>query len=249
MKRLLLVKLKWLLSAANTKTGAMYSLVKFSLFAAALFMVIQTSAQVSPAQQKADYKKLITGRADKIVSALSITDSVQYQAVLAIIADQYLALNTLQEENDQAVKAIKKDTADKNRQAPALKELEEKKSATLTQLHTAFIAQLNNHLTPAQSDKVKDGMTYNVFPITYKAYQEMIPSLTAVQKEKIYNWLKEARELAMDAGSSDKKHAVFGKYKGRINNYLSAEGYDVKKEGEEWAKRLQAAKEANQQLQ
>jgi hypothetical protein len=89
-------------------------------------------------------------------------------------------------------------------------------------------------------------MTYNVFPLTYKAYLEMIPSLTQVQKDKIYNWLKEARELAMDAESSDKKHAVFGKYKGRINNYLSAEGYDVKKEGEEWAKRIEAARQAKQ---
>lgn len=32
----------------------------------------------------------------------------------------------------------------------------------------------------------------------------------------------------MDAGSSDEKHTMFGKYKGRINNYLSAEGFDVK---------------------
>lgn len=247
MKRLLPVKMKWLLSAANTKNVAMYSFVQFSLFATALLMVIQTSAQPSPEQPKADYKKVITGRADKIVASLSITDSVQYRSMVAVIADQYLALNALQEENDRAVTVIKKDTSDRSRQMAALKEQDEKKSTALTQLHNSFIAQLNKQLTAAQADKVKDGMTYNVFPITYKAYQEMIPSLTAVQKEKIYNWLKEARELAMDAGSSDKKHAVFGKYKGRINNYLSAEGYDVKREGEEWAKRLQAAKEAKQQ--
>jgi hypothetical protein len=42
----------------------------------------------------------------------------------------------------------------------------------------------------------------------------------------------------MDAESSDKKHAVFGKYKGRINNYLSAEGYDLKKATEEWQQRI-----------
>jgi len=114
------------------------------------------------------------------------------------------------------------------------------------QLHNGFVAQLKARLTEEQVDKVKDGMTYNVFPLTNKAYQDMIPSLTATQKGKIYNWLKEARELAMDAGSAEKKHAVFGKYKGRINNYLSAEGYDVKKEGEEWAKRIQAAKESKQ---
>ena len=53
-------------------------------------------------------------------------------------------------------------------------------------------------------------------------------------------WLTEARERAIDAESSDKKHAWFGKYKGRINNYLSAAGYDLKKEGIEWEKRRKA---------
>jgi hypothetical protein len=81
-------------------------------------------------------------------------------------------------------------------------------------------------------------MTYRVFPITYAAYLDMLPNLTTEQKDKIYSWLKEARELAMDAGSSEKKHEVFGKYKGRINNYLSAAGYDMKKEGEAWQKRI-----------
>jgi Protein of unknown function (DUF3826) len=66
------------------------------------------------------------------------------------------------------------------------------------------------------------------------------------QKTKIYEWLKEAREIAMDAESSDKKHAVFGKYKGRINNYLSAEGYDLKKATEEWQQRI---KERNKPAQ
>ena len=33
----------------------------------------------------------------------------------------------------------------------------------------------------------------------------------------------------MDGSTSDEKHAVFGKYKGRINNYLSKAGYDAKK--------------------
>jgi hypothetical protein len=38
----------------------------------------------------------------------------------------------------------------------------------------------------------------------------------------------------MDAESSEKKHWWFGKYKGRINNYLSAQGYDLQKERKEW---------------
>jgi hypothetical protein len=68
----------------------------------------------------------------------------------------------------------------------------------------------------------------------------MIPRLTDVQKQQIYTWLTEARDHAMDAESSDKKHWWFGKYKGRINNYLAAAGYDLKKEGEEWEARKKA---------
>ena len=88
-------------------------------------------------------------------------------------------------------------------------------------------------------------MTYNVLPITYKAYQEEILTLTDEQKKQILVWLTEAREHAMDAESSDKKHAWFGKYKGRINNYLSAAGYDLKKEGIEWEKRRKAKAQIN----
>jgi len=106
----------------------------------------------------------------------------------------------------------------------------------------------NKKVLEEQIEKIKDGMTYRVFPITYAAYLDMLPNLTIEQKEQIFNWLKEARELAMDEGSSDDKHKVFGKYKGRINNYLSAAGYDMKKEGEEWQKRIKerAEKEKKQ---
>jgi hypothetical protein len=65
----------------------------------------------------------------------------------------------------------------------------------------------------------------------------MIPSLKKEEKDQIMSWLVEAREYAMDAESSDKKHWWFGKYKGRINNYLSAQGYDINAERKEWEQR------------
>jgi hypothetical protein len=71
-------------------------------------------------------------------------------------------------------------------------------------------------------------MTYGVVKITYERYLNLLPDLTDEQKRYIYRNLVEAREFAMDAGSSKEKHAWFNKYKGRINNYLSAEGYNLK---------------------
>jgi hypothetical protein len=57
--------------------------------------------------------------------------------------------------------------------------------------------------------------------------------------------LLEAREHAMDGGSSEEKHAIFGKYKGRINNFLSAQGIDLKAAEKELAARQEAARREN----
>ena len=75
----------------------------------------------------------------------------------------------------------------------------------------------------------------------------MIPALTKSQKDQIMVWLVEAREYAMDGESSEKKHWWFGKYKGRINNYLSAQGYNITKEREEWEKRNKQKQEKQNQ--
>jgi hypothetical protein len=186
----------------------------------------------------ADYRKIITERSAKIVNVLQITDSGKYYEALTDIVNQYSQLNTIDEQGKAAITEIKAQSLSKEATEEAIKKAEEKKSSRLKQLHADFIAHLQENLTNDQIEKVKDGMTYRVFPITYAAYLDMLPNLNTEQKDKIYSWLKEARELAMDAGSSDRKHEVFGKYKGRINNYLSAAGYDMKKEGEAWQKRI-----------
>ena len=73
-------------------------------------------------------------------------------------------------------------------------------------------------------------MKFKVEITTRRVSEWMTPVNRLVEQQRtIRAWLLEAREHAMDAGSSDEKHAMFGKYKGRINNYLSAEGYDAKK--------------------
>ena len=87
---------------------------------------------------------------------------------------------------------------------------------------------------------MKDVMTFDVVRVTYEAQCDMIPTLKESEKQQIMAWLIEARELAIDAESSKKKHEIFGKYKGRINNYLSKRGYDLTKEREAWYERVKA---------
>ncbi|TMI74078.1 MAG: DUF3826 domain-containing protein [Bacteroidetes bacterium] len=208
-----------------------YTILRVLLVTGLVFFFVQVFAQTGDAkQQESAYRKVVTERSAKIVNTLGITDSG--------IVGQYTRLNDIDEQSKAILAEIKSQSLTKENADEALKKAAEKKSSQLMQLHEEFIAHLHKHLSADQVEKVKDGMTYNICPITYAAYLDMLPSLTTEQKEKIYGWLKEARELAMDEGSSEKKHAVFGKYKGRINNYLSAAGYDMKKEGEEWQKRI-----------
>ncbi|WP_295119492.1 DUF3826 domain-containing protein [uncultured Chitinophaga sp.] len=195
-------------------------------------------------QEAADYKKVVATRSEKIVSTLGINDSAQAKKVLNEIIHQYINLNTVHEENKQVIAGIKAGTGTGEEKARSVKQQEEKKAAALAKLHQSFIIHLKQNLNEQQLEQVKNGMTYSVLPVTYTAYQDMLPGLTAPQKEQIYAWLIEARELAMDEGSSDDKHKMFGKYKGRINNYLSAAGYDLKKETAAWQQRTKEKQQA-----
>ncbi len=207
-----------------------------------LINVTNTFAQNNAVTDKDAYVKVITERAAKIVKGLNIVDQAKADKVTNIVRDQYSNLNDIYTARDLNIKSIKeKYKDDKAVRDTALAKENRKVDASLTKLHKKYLKNLSTHLTAEQVDQVKDGMTYGVLPLTYKAYQEEILTLTADQKKQILVWLTEAREKAMDAESSDKKHAWFGKYKGRINNYLSAAGYDLKKEGIEWEKRRKAA--------
>lgn len=218
---------------------------KKCILAILLLCTAQLYAQQNAANDTA-YQRVIAERAGKIVNTLEITNVAKRKKVHEQIANQYFSLNSIHDGSKATLTAIKAKPISKEEIADAVKKEEENKSEKLKQLHTQFIGQLNSTLNEEQIEKVKDAMTYRILPVTWKAYMDMLQNLTREQKDKMYAWLVEARELAMDQGSSDAKHAVFGKYKGRINNYLSAAGYDMKKEGEDWAKRIQAAKETKQ---
>lgn len=167
------------------------------------------------------YVATIQKRAAKIVAALNLTDGQKRQNVENIIANRYFKIADMEQQ------------AGKDKQAL---------QSELYLHHFEFAADLANYISDEQIEQVKNGMTYGVVPKTYGAYLDMIPSLKPEEKLQILNWLKEAREFAIDAGDSKAKHGWFKKYKGRINNWLSKRGYDIQAEREAWTKRIEEAK-------
>ena len=168
------------------------------------------------------YVENIKGRAQKIVDGLQLTDRKQARNVCNIIANRYFLLNDIHAKYDKS-------------QQDALQ-------AELYKHHFELASALALYLNEEQIDAVKDGMTFGRLKRDYQATQEMIPTLSDFEKQQILIWLKEAREYAMDAADSKGKHFWFDKYRGRTNNWLSSRGYDLKKERDNWMKRIEEAK-------
>jgi len=203
-------------------------------------------AQNTTVSKDDQYARALELRVAKIIAPLNIEKKRKLEKVHHIITSQYQALNTIHSNRDGKIKELKlAHTASADDLRLLVAGVESAAGNQVAKIHSTFLHDLGRHLSVTQVDAVKDGMTYNVANITYKGYQDMLPSLTDGQKTKIWNWLAEAREIAMDAETSEKKHWWFGKYKGRINNYLSAEGFDMKKESEAWQKRIKLASQKN----
>ncbi len=171
------------------------------------------------------YHESIAMRATAIVDVLDLDDPTQQQRVVDLVAEQYRTLRDIHDQRDRAIELLHGEGAEV---AQKVNQQRMEADHTVVVAHRQFVARLEAGVDPEQVNQIKDGMTYGVVPLTYQAYMELLPSLLDEEKQMIKAWLLEAREYAMDGGSSEEKHAWFGKYKGRINNFLSARGYDLK---------------------
>lgn len=216
--------------------------MKKLIFALLLAAVTFTASAVELKSEGRDtaYVASILKRSQKIVDKLDLKDKAQAEAVLHIIANRYFELNDIYEVRDQKLAEAKQLEGEMKQIKSDLAKYE--CDSKLYRSHFAFPATLGIYLNDEQVTAVIDGMTYGVVKVTYDSHLDMIPSLTEEEKTQILAWLVEARELAVDAENSNKKHGVFGKYKGRINNYLSKRGYDLTAEREAWYKRIEERK-------
>ena len=195
--------------------------VLFVTFLSLLSITVSAQVSLKTEGQDSAYVETIKQRAQKIVDGLGLTDAQKAENVRNIIANRYFLLNDIHSKYD------------KNQQ--------DARDAELYKHHFELASALALYLTEEQIDAVKDGMTFGRLKRDYNAQLEMIPSLTDEEKNQILIWLREAREYAMDAADSKGKHFWFDKYRGRTNNWLSARGYDLKKERENWMKRTAAS--------
>jgi Protein of unknown function (DUF3826) len=196
--------------------------MKQKLIIAALVLlcapIFAAETNLTAQQVEANYTKAIEGRTADILKILALGDTNKIAKVHDAIIAQYRALNAWHDANDAKLKAARADTN-------AVAQIR----MSLKTLHDQFLARLAENLTLEQVDAVKDKMTYGKVQFTFNGYVSQYPNLSEENKQKILELLKEAREEAMDGGSAEEKTAVFQRYKGKINNYLSKQGVHPEK--------------------
>ena len=197
----------------------------------------KTAVQQNATQPAQSELAALLKRAADIVSKLEIKDEAKAKRVLQIVSDQHRALYEILSVRAAKLKALEDAAGEGKPSGEAVTAVYVEAKEKLVPLHKQFLVRLSTELTPEQVVQVKDGMTDGVLPITYRNFCDMVPNMTAEQKAHIMSLLVEARENAMDTITDEQRHQWFAKYKGIINNYIVAQGYDFKRLSREWAQR------------
>lgn len=202
--------------------------IKFFVWPSLLTLTFIVPAFAEVESEEPAYSRAIAERSRRIVEPLEIVDKSKSDRIQHLLEEQYRNLRMIHDKRDAKIESLSQDASlDKSQTNNAIDQVRQQVQLEQFQLHRQFVSKLTAELTAEQVEGVKDGMTYGVVPNTYGRYLQVLPNLKEEEKRTIKALLIEAREYAMDGGSSEEKHGWFRKYKGKVNNYLSAAGYDL----------------------
>jgi hypothetical protein len=194
-------------------------------------------------KQKASLEK----RVKPVLEALQLKDAAQEAKVRNVLWGFFTAHAAWHQANDARLKVLwnnfnqARSKQDKAAADHALTEIDGVYAAFKPQ-HDQLMSGLATVLSPAQIETVEDVLTVNKVKVTYNAYREIFPGLTAEQQAVVLKNLQVARDQAVDAGSMTEKSAFFKKYKIKIEeDYLTAQGYDPKQARQDFAAKQKAA--------
>jgi len=173
-------------------------------------------------------RKKIDQKAARIVESLKLTDAGKAAKVKAIAGDWLAAMMTWHKEHDAELNRL---WAEWNKARSVVPKDEfpgeviahqiDAVYASLKPAYEDYMKRLSAELTEGQVDAIKEswsrspGMTR-----TYKAYLEIVPDLTAKDKEVIKARLLMAREAAMLTDADKEIVAIYKRHKVKVEQYV-----------------------------
>jgi hypothetical protein len=111
-------------------------------------------------------------------------------------------------------------------------------------IHKDLMDVLNKELTPEQVEFILDQYTIGKVAFTMKGYKAIVPDLKSEEESKILEYLKQAREQAIDYKSMTQISAIFEIYKTKCEQYLNSNGRNWRQMYKAYVDKVKAEKQA-----
>ena len=112
--------------------------------------------------------------------------------------------------------------------------------------HDSLMARLRRDLTDEQVEQVLDQYTIGKVAFTLKGYHAIVPDMTAVEDSVCLQYLKEAREMAIDYKSMKEISEIFGIAKDKCELYFNTHGRNWKQMYRDYVRKVQEEKKKRQ---
>jgi hypothetical protein len=176
----------------------------------------------------ASYRQTIQTRAEKIAAQLGLPNPESSARVSGLIARQYLDLQQAQAARDARLASIRSVQQDPTAAAALIGEARRETEAAVAALHSAFLARLAGELSAGQIDRVKDRHDLRCSAPHLSGLSGNAPEPQRRPKGADPGLAHRGKGAGHGRVHREREHAWFGKYKGRINNYLAEAGFNLK---------------------
>jgi hypothetical protein len=222
----------------------------FALFLSnATFGQEQTNPQQSPKKELTQEEKQANSnleqekKAAEWVASLNLNDAAKEQRLQAVIVTHLKAVRDWNNEHPGTIvpAGINPTTgqplSDLERQIIA-------QSSMPKTVHENLMAGLRKDLAEEQVELVLDKYTIGKVQFTMPVYKAIVPDMTAKEEETILNYLKQAREQAVDYKNMKQISAIFEIYKTKSEQYLNSNGRNWRQMYKTFTDTLKAKKAA-----
>ncbi len=117
-------------------------------------------------------------------------------------------------------------------------------SAMPLSVHENLMNALKKDLTPEQVEAILDKYTIGKVAFTMGGYKAIVPDLTKEEEAKILEYLKQAREQAIDYKSMKQISAIFEIYKTKCEQHLNNNGRNWRQLYKAYVDKVKAQKQA-----
>jgi hypothetical protein len=210
-------------------------------FTIALFLALPVFclAQTDTSKANAEIEK----KAAEWTAGLKLTDTEKQKRVTAAVGTH---LKTIRDWNNEhpftgVPAGINPATGNK------LSELDRQiiaNSAMPATVHKDLMDALNKELAPEQVEYILDQYTIGKVAFTLKGYKAIVPDLKPEEETKILEYLKQAREQAIDYKSMKQISAIFEIYKTKCEQYLNNNGRNWRQLFKTYVDKVKAEKAA-----